>query len=141
MFYLDTSFIGSLFVPEPGSQAAETWLREREDGAFYVSDWQSVEFASSLARRVRMRSLPPDHADAIFDSFRQWQSETCCILAPDAIDYEHAAAIIRNFETGLRSGDALHLAVAHNNAVPEIVTFDQGMARAAAMLGLSVATL
>jgi uncharacterized protein len=140
-FYLDTSFIGPLFVPEPDSQSVEAWLREREAATLYVSDWQGVEFASSLARRVRMGQLPATRADAIFDRFRQWQAESCRNLAPDAADYEHAAAIIRNYETGLRAGDALHLAIAYNNAIPEIATLDRGMAAAAGMLGFSIAAI
>lgn len=141
MFYLDASFVGAVFLPEQRSEEAAAWLRDRADAEFYASDWLTLEFASAVARRVRMRSLSAEQGDHVVEVFRQWQSETCRIIEPDAADYAFAAAAVLKYETALRAGDALHLAVARNNGNLEIVTLDRGMARAAAMLGLPVATL
>lgn len=141
MFYLDASFIGAVFLPEARSEEAAAWLRDRDDAELHVSDWLALEFAGAIARRVRMGSLSAQQADLVVEVFRQWQGETCRIIEPDAADYAFAAAAVLKYETALRAGDALHLAIARNNGNLTTVTLDRGMTRAAAMLGLSVAAL
>lgn len=141
MVYLDTSFVGPLFVQEDSSAAVLAWLDRQDATVLMISDWSVVEFSSSLARRVRMRTLSPGQADAAFDQFAIWRDGRCEMVSPDQVDFEFAATAIRHYKTGLRSGDALHLAMARNNAIPQIATLDFGMARAARMLGLDVATL
>ena len=42
------------------------------------------------------------------------------------------------FDTSLRAGDALHLAIAHNLAADKIVTLDKGMLKAGKSLNLPV---
>ena len=43
-------------------------------------------------------------------------------------------------DTGLRAGDALHLAIAANNAASEIHTLDKTMLKAGMQLGLPIST-
>ena len=68
MVYLDTSFIAPLFIAEDTSDAVESHLRHL-DGTLATSDWTRVEFASLLARRVRMKELDIAQADAIREVF------------------------------------------------------------------------
>ncbi|MBV9287993.1 MAG: hypothetical protein JO288_09235 [Hyphomicrobiales bacterium] len=42
------------------------------------------------------------------------------------------------FETGLRAGDALHLAVAGNRGAEAIYSLDRAMIKAGKMFGLSI---
>lgn len=135
MFYLDTSFVGPLFVGEPTSGTVESWLM-RTEAALYASPWLAVEFASSLARRVRMKILSATQADETFERFTTWQAGHCLMLDATAGDFTFAAAAVRQYGSGLRAGDALHLALARNNGNLTVMTFDQGMKRAAALLGI-----
>lgn len=136
MFYLDTSFVGPLFVQEDTTARALAWLERNRQVPLLASPWLAVEFASSLARRVRMKDIDATTADALFERFADWQTERCQMLDATAGDFANAAAAVRQYGSGLRAGDALHLALARNNGNLTVMTFDHGMRRAAALLGI-----
>jgi uncharacterized protein len=56
---------------------------------------------------------------------------------PNAADFDLAAGYLRQYETALRAGDALHLAIAANHGTLMLVTYDQGLFRAAKRLRLA----
>ncbi|MFZ5615278.1 MAG: type II toxin-antitoxin system VapC family toxin, partial [Pseudomonadota bacterium] len=56
------------------------------------------------------------------------------IVAPGAADYELAKEYIQHFATKLRAGDALHLAIAHNNGAKPLYTLDEGLLHAAKLM-------
>ena len=56
MVYLDTSFIAPLILPEATSDRIEDFIQKIAVGELAVSHWTRVEFASLVARRVRMRA-------------------------------------------------------------------------------------
>ena len=49
-----------------------------------------------------------------------------------------AKRFLMQFETGLRAGDALHLAVAGNRGAEAIYSLDRAMIKAGKMFGLSI---
>jgi predicted nucleic acid-binding protein len=57
---------------------------------------------------------------------------------PSGDDYERARYYLRNYETGLRAGDALHLAIAGNHRAKAIYSLDKTMIKAGKILGLPV---
>ncbi len=57
-------------------------------------------------------------------------------LTPTEDDFRLAASWLGYFETGLRAGDALHLAIARNHDAAAIYTLDKGMLIAGEMLEL-----
>ncbi len=85
MVYLDTSFIAPLFIAEDTSDAVENHLRQI-DGTLVTSDWTRVEFASLLARRVRMKELNIAQADAIREAFEVTLLSSFQMLALSSAD-------------------------------------------------------
>ena len=57
--YFDTSFLVPLILPEATSEPISAFFEDLSHEDLAVSDWTRVEFASLLAREVRMGSLPP----------------------------------------------------------------------------------
>ncbi|MBI2752225.1 MAG: type II toxin-antitoxin system VapC family toxin [Betaproteobacteria bacterium] len=136
MFYFDTSFIAPLLLPEAASEAVEAFMRSLRSGLLATSAWTRVEFASLVSRRVRMRELDEDQAGAVRTRFAQLLSESFRVVLPGAADYDTAAMFLRNHKTGLRAGDALHLAVAHNQKMRLLYSLDAQMVGAARALGI-----
>lgn len=56
MYYLDTSFIAPAFIREAASTQVIDWLKKTPADSLYASLWVKTEFASLLARRVRMKA-------------------------------------------------------------------------------------
>jgi len=140
MHYFDTSFLVPFFVNEPTSGRVEQFLRRQEVGQSVISQWTCVEFSAAIARRVRIGSLKRAAAMEIEATFDAVVAATFVIVAPIPQDFELAQQYLRRHETGLRSGDALHLAIASNQGAQTIYSLDEGLVRAGRTLGLSVKT-
>jgi predicted nucleic acid-binding protein len=57
-------------------------------------------------------------------------------LLPGVEDFELAKEYLAHFQSGLRAGDALHLAVARNRGSERIYSLDNTMLKAGRSLGL-----
>ena len=60
------------------------------------------------------------------------------VLLPNANDFNLAKRYLGRFETGLRAGDALHLAVASNHRAAVIYSLDNTLLKAGKLLDLPV---
>lgn len=136
MIYLDTSFLTPLFREEATSAKVAEFLSQQAEGALAVSKWASIEFASLTSRDVRVNTLTPSQGHRLIAEFDLMVAASLVVLNPDANDFELAQKYVANFATQLRSPDALHLAVAHNNGVEFIATLDNGMLSAAKKLNI-----
>ena len=141
MFYLDTSFAAALFVPDAHSSRALQWLQARAAAALTISAWVRAEFASVLARQVRMRRMAARTADLAIEDFRQWSSTHCEIIAPAPADFDSAIDLMRDYASGLRAPDALHLAIARNWGNLTLVAFDASLNAAAVRAGIKIERL
>lgn len=131
MLYFDTSFLAPLILEEATSTKIEAFFAKLPVGELYVSHWTRVEFASLIAREVRMGGLAESDALLAIGQFDEMMAESFQILAPGVADYELAKAYIQYFATKLRAGDALHLAIASNNGAKMFYTLDDGLLNAA----------
>ena len=141
MRYFDTSFLLPVFISEEFTSSVERILGQQIPGETLVSEWTRVEFSSALARQVRMRTLDQAAASEIERDFEALVSDTFVTAAPTATDFDLARRFVRRYETGLRSGDALHLAIASNHGATAIYSLDRGLLRAAQLLGLPVGSV
>ena len=107
-------------------------------GTLAVSHWTGVEFASLLAREVRMGGLDDPTAREVGAEFEAIVAESFVVLLPGARDYTLARQYLGHHDSGLRAGDALHLAIAQNNGAEAIYSFDKTLLRARPALGLPV---
>ena len=138
MLYIDTSFLAPLFLQEPTSARIERFLSLQPAGDLAISHWSRVEFSSLLAREVRMGSLDPQaalDADAEFEAVAR---ESFVVLLPTQEDFDLSKEYLQRYATGLRAGDALHLAIATNHGAMRIYSLDKTLLKAGKRLGLPV---
>ena len=139
MYYFDTSFLVPLLLPETTSDAITDFVRGLPDNQLAVSHWTRVEFSSLIAREVRMGGLDVQAATQADARFESMVDESFTVLLPNAGDYDLAKAFLGTYETGLRAGDALHLAIAKNHRATTVYSLDKKMLTAGKILGLPVA--
>jgi uncharacterized protein len=138
VLYFDTSFLVPLVVPEATSKKVAAFIRKLTAGQFTVSHWTRVEFSSLIAREVRMGGLNAQAAVQADARFEAMISDSFTIVLPNADDFSLAKQYLRRFETGLRAGDALHLAIASGRNAEAIYSLDKTLLKAGAALGLPV---
>jgi len=138
VLYFDTSFLVPLILPEATSDQIAAFVGRLPAEEFAVSQWTRVEFSSLIGREVRMGSLDAQAAERADARFEAMVDETFSILLPTADDYGLAKRYLGRFETGLRAGDALHLAVANNHHAAVIYSLDETLLKAGRFLDLPV---
>lgn len=134
--YVDTCVVLSLFLNDAGFPAAEQWFLDQGHAPLWVSHWVLVEFAGVVSLCVRRGDLSGDRAGAVHAEFECFRRERLQLLEPRGTDFLLARQWLQ--EVGslpLRSGDALHLAIASREQLI-LATADQAMIQAAAALGL-----
>ena len=136
MRYFDTSFLVPLILPEATSEPIASFLEALPADDLAVSHWTRVEFASLLAREVRMGSLDPASAHAAGSRFETMVGDSFVVLLPNRNDFDQAKDWLGHFETGLRAADALHLAIAGNRGADAIYSLDKLLIAAGKSLGL-----
>ena len=127
MVYLDTSAAVPLFVPEPSSDLIDKWLSAC-DVPIVSSDWIITEFASALSIKERSGALSAKDAKAAWRSFETFCQAGLRLAPVSRQAFEEAAKMARQPMHGLRSSDALHLAVALEIGAKTIATLDTMMA-------------
>lgn len=139
MRYFDTSFLVPLLIQEPKTAQVEKFFESLPaDETLVFSHWGQLEFISVAARLFRMGELSASDAQACISQFNQLLTRSFVLHSPSVDDLKKAQTFIRDFQTKLRTGDALHLSMAANLSVTTIHTLDNGMLEAGSKLGLSV---
>ena len=139
MFYIDTSVIVAFYFLEPLSEKAEAFLMAHLHPA--ISTLTEVEMFSALSRKIREGGLSRKDAARIgakFLSHVDGHFYTHLFIEPH--HYRLARDWIGLFHTNLKTLDALHLAIAHEEGLT-FVTADQGLAASAKVLALDVVML
>ena len=138
MRYLDTSFLTPLIKQEATSERVTRFVAGLPVGELTISHWTRVEFSSMLAREVRvggMDILAADKANTLFDAII---AESFTVLLPAPAEFDLARQYLARYESGLRAGDALHLAIACNHRATAIYSLDKLLIKAGTMFGLPV---
>ncbi len=126
-----------LYLLEATSASVEAFLLAQAPGSVVVSLWGKVEFASMLARNVRMGLQEQAKAAALFRVLEQDLARTFQLHAPTQPDFDLAAdLVLKEPRLGLRGGDALHLATARNHNLT-LYTLDKTLLEAANTLGVA----
>lgn len=133
--YLDTSLVVTALVTEPDSEAVLRWLGARRHDRFVVCDWTVTEFSAALSIKRRNKQIDAEaQASALAKIEDLIDGEFECL----PVTREHfrlAATFSNSSSTGLRAGDALHLAVAADHAI-RLCTRDSLQAKAGVSLGV-----
>jgi uncharacterized protein len=139
MFYIDTSVIVAYYCPEALSQKAEDFLMAHANPV--ISHLIEVEMFSAVSRKIREGGLDKRTARRILAKFMEHvdgRFYTNLLLGPH--HFRLARDWIALFNTGMRSLDALHLAVASIQGC-SLVTADRDLAESAEIIGLEVEVL
>lgn len=133
--YVDTSVWLALLGREATAPAVATWM----SGGMILAtaQWTAVELASGLGIKARRGEFTQATASSICDAFRQ-------LIAIDGVsvppcrdtDFQEAAALCERIGSGLRGGDALHLAVAQRLGCTHFLSFDKVLNQQAQQAGL-----
>ena len=134
--YLDASVLVALFVIDPASARAAAFL-SAHPAIVVISDFGAAEFSSALARRVRMGDLTRQDGHVAFLHFDAWVARSARRQQIAAADIGMAERMLRRLDVNLRTPDAIHIALSLRMDA-RLVTFDRGMAAAAAALGAAV---
>ena len=140
MIYADTNVLLSLFCPDSLTAAAVAWYQKIDDPVC-ISSWTVIEYRANMGLRVRKGLLPRAKAVAVLKQLDSAATNSFHMLAPLPEHFTAAGGWLVRPECALRSGDALHLAVAFGCGCKQFITFDQPLGAAARKLGLAVAVL
>jgi uncharacterized protein len=136
LIYLDTSFLAPFYIQEATSASVETILLNIPTDKLAISDWTTVEFTSLVSRRVRMNELNLEQMEAIIHSFQEDSSQSYTVFTVTTADFILASEFIQQWETGLRAGDALHLAIVRNHSIENLLSLDRKLIDAARQLNI-----
>ena len=134
MVYVDTSVVVSLLTLEPSSESVAAWFSGLAEMPV-SSDWLLTEFSSAISIKLRTGQLSGVAARAVHREFERLTSSGLRLAPVSRAAFKAAADIARAHGQGLRSGDALHLALASRSALP-LVSADQRLVQAAGQLGI-----
>ncbi|MHB8255076.1 MAG: type II toxin-antitoxin system VapC family toxin [Acidiferrobacter sp.] len=133
MVYLDTSVVVSLLTMEATTERVTTWFSGLLDTPA-ISDWTLTEFSSAIALKRKTGQLSERHAEAVRREFHYLVAGGVRLLPVSRAAFTAAAELIVSVGRGLRSGDALHLALVQEVRAISLATLDTVMAHGARSL-------
>ena len=134
--YLDASVLVALITKEAFTRRAEAFLRSNTP-VLFVSDLAAAEFASAIARRLRMGEITRTSAKGAFETFEGWAAQAAQRVEIATGDVAAAASFLRRLDLDLRTPDALAIALAKRlNAF--LFTFDGRMGTCSRRLGVAL---
>jgi len=140
MVYIDTSVWVAALCREPFTARAQTWLETQAAGVLHVSGWVQAEFASVLSLKQRVGQLDAEQAATALTLFSATLEQACQRVSVEEADFALAARLVADPSSGLRAGDALHLAMAARQGLA-LVTLDSILAKAAVRFGVQARLL
>jgi predicted nucleic acid-binding protein len=133
--YLDTSVAVSLFCPETTSPAALDWLAQ-SNAPLISCDWIRTEFSSALGMKYRLGHFDKKTLTLTQQEFERFIHSGLRLAPVSREMFERAAELAGRPESGLRAGDALHLAAALTLGTTAMATFDGSLGLNAKNSGL-----
>jgi len=134
--YVDRCVLLSLLLGDSGYTDTERWLINQGDQTLWISHWVLLEVAGVIATCVRRGQLTAEQAQTIGSEFESFRQERLTLIEPRGTDFLQARQWLeRCLHLPLRSGDALHLALAQRQQLT-VVSADRALSRCAESLGL-----
>lgn len=137
MVYVDTSVLVALYLPEGKSSAVECWYMSCTDDLVSAA-WCVSEFASALSIKQRTGQIDATGAQKAWQQFERMCANDLQLLPVDHATFYRAAILSLDANSGLRAGDALHLAAALDTKVKSMATLDETLAKNAKLNGMEL---
>jgi len=135
MVYVDTSALVAIFTHEVKSPFVRRWYEACNDELISAT-WCVTEFASALGIKQRTGQINNEQAAQSWQSFERFCAGDLKLLPIEPANFYHAATLNLDADSGLRAGDAVHLAAALNAKAKSVLTLDDVLARNAKRLKL-----
>jgi predicted nucleic acid-binding protein len=140
MIYVDTSVLVALYLPEGKSDAVGRWYTSCKDTLISAA-WCVSEFASALSIKQRTGQIDASAAHKAWQQFERMCASDLQLLPVDHSTFHHAAILALDVKSGLRSGDALHLAAALDFKARSMATLDDLLAKNARQMKLNIVAI
>jgi predicted nucleic acid-binding protein len=141
VIYPDTSFLMALYAPEAQSLLARSHM-DRTAAALIFTPFHRVEFRTGIRVRVFRRTLELNQLREAFQKCDEDLLAEILIHTPlvwsDMLREAERIGEAHLIETGVRTGDLLHIASAVMLGAREFLTFDQRQTALAKRAGLKV---
>lgn len=138
MVYVDTSVLVALMLREPRSGDVARWYAACEDDLVSAT-WCVTEFASALSIKQRTGQIDDTEAQAAWQRFERLCANDLQLMPVEPVTFHRAAVLTLDHDSGLRAGDALHLAAALDAKAKGMATLDEVQAKNAKALKLKLA--
>ena len=140
MQYADTCLLVSVFISDSGTDAALAWLEQAAGEPLLASHWSLTEFSCAAANLARQRKISAKLHTEAQKRFRQFAADRLTLESISPSDFNQASHMVEHYASGLRAGDAVHLALCQRlNAT--LCTADKVMANAAKARGIALLQL
>jgi len=135
ILYFDTSVLVAALTAEANTAQIQAWLAKQDQAALAISDWTVTEFSSALSLKLRSGKISLQERAKALATFTQMTLNTLRKFSVSPENFHTAAGFADQYELGLRSGDALHLAVCATHGAT-LCTLDKRLSQAAPILGI-----
>jgi hypothetical protein len=130
MVYVDTSVLVALLLKEPRSSDVALWYAACKDDLVSAM-WCVTEFSSALSIKQRTGQVDETEAQDAWQHFERLCANDLQLVPVEPVTFHRAAVLALDAGSGLRAGDALHLATALDAKAKGLATLDGVLARLA----------
>jgi predicted nucleic acid-binding protein len=138
--YLDTSLLVAALTREAKTARVQRWLGDEPAESLAISDWVVTEFSAALSLKVRSRQITETNRAAALGTFARWTEESFGLLPVSSLHFRTAARFADQHASGLRAGDALHIAICADHGAM-LCTLDRRLGEAAPDFGVRAVLL
>lgn len=135
MIYIDTSVLAAIFFRESGAADLLARLESQRKKKLMISAWTLTEMAGVGGIKQRTGAIDAATRQQALANFQRFASAHLGTVEIEPADFRTAAVLIES-PAALRSGDALHLAVARRLGAP-LASIDRRLCAATDALGLA----
>ncbi|MEW6512560.1 MAG: type II toxin-antitoxin system VapC family toxin [Pseudomonadota bacterium] len=140
MVYVDTSVLVALYTREQKSAAVSRWYASCTDDLISAA-WCVTEFASALGIKQRTGQINEVEAQKAWQQFERMCANDLQLVPVEPVTFHRAAVLTMDTASGLRAGDALHLAAALEVKAKSMATLDDVLAKNAKQVKLRLIAL
>ena len=133
--YLDTSLLVAAYTFEIATKRALAFLND-PGARLVISEWVATEFSAALSLKIRTGAIDDAYRGEALALFERSMADSLKVLPVEITHFRTAARLATKHKLGLRAGDALHLAIAQEEAAT-LCTLDKRLSAAAKALGIA----